>query len=299
MRLGKGYKRAARRFGIAALLVMAPVWLTACGTRGNDTGAAAEGPSSPLSSPSASVAAPPSSASASASAASPAPSETAPSPAATGAAAATFAGADGGEVKLPLIGVPTEYGVDEGDAPPTLLPTHDLPVQSFDIPPDQASRLALYWMNLGYSDEGFMMLAPRDWTAKGGVGANGSFSLDIVDPSDAGSFLGTYDTGGGCQGCAIQSIGSYFPKLAKWAEEQGFGTDQPMTYVKSASKGEHMLEFEQASEDGQKGHAILGAAYEEHEGGALFRVARTGYAEDERALAETMISYYEWLYGGQ
>lgn len=298
--------RTARRIGIAALLVMAPVWLSACGAQEDvNAGAmasaampAAEADSKPA--PSLETAAQASAGQTSEDASSPSeqavPSPAVPAAEQGAARTVTFAGADGAEVTLPLIGVPTDYGVDMGDGPPSLLPAAELAAQAFVVPADQAGELALFWMNLGYEARGFMMLAPKGWSVRGSVGANGSFGMHAEHPSDAGQFLDTIDTAGGCQGCAIANIGAYFPDMAKWAEEQGFTPDRPMVYLKTRDIGERMIEFEQSPEPRAAGYGVLGAAYEEHDGGALFRTARTGYAKDGRSLAETMIAYYEWMY---
>ncbi|MEK0314372.1 DUF4850 domain-containing protein [Cohnella sp. 56] len=297
--------RTARRIGIAALLVMAPVWLSACGAKEDARTAVDSAWSASM------VLLPDEGASPTAAAGSPGQESAGQAPEAGQASASppalpaaeqgaartvTFAGADGAEVTLPLIGVPTDYGVDMGGGPPSLLPAAELAAQAVVVPADQAGELALFWMNLGYEDRGFMMLAPKGWSVRGSVGANGSFGMHAEHPSDAGQFLDTIDTAGGCQGCAIANIGAYFPDLAKWAEEQGFTPDRPMDYLKTRDIGERMIEFEQSHEPAADGYGVLGAAYEEHEGGALFRTARTGYAQDGRALAETMIAYYEWMY---
>lgn len=304
--------KAARRIVIAALFVMAPAWLSACGNNnGADQAQTAKETVAAVSGTTAAGAAPvdePSSGAPEvdslADAVSPSPASSPSSlTAATSASVSRTIMFDGetGEaaVSLPLVGVPTAYGVDgDGDGePPSLLPESDLPAQGFVVPKKLASKLAVYWMNLGYDNQGFMMLAPRDWTVTGSVGANGSFGMHAENSVDAGQFLDTIDTAGSCQGCAIADIGAYFPELAKWAEEQGFPADTPKTYLSSKPIGDRMIEFTETSDNGRDGYGVLGAAYEEHEGGSLFRTARTGYAQEDRAVAETMIAFYEWMYG--
>lgn len=253
---------AARRIVIAALFVMAPAWLSACGAK---NGTEETRTAAPKTSESRTV---------------------------------TFGDVAGKTaVTLPLIGVPTEYGVDGNGSPPSILPAADLPAQAFAVPRDLASELAVYWMNLGYDEKGFMMLAPKEWTVKGVVGADGSFGMHAEDPADPGRFLDTVDTAGGCQGCAIADIGAYFPELAKWAEEQGFPAESPKAYLTAKLVGDRMIEFMEVPGEGHGGYGVLGAAYEEHEGGSLFRSARTGFDESDQALAETMIAFYKWMYG--
>lgn len=303
---------AARRIVIAALFVMAPAWLGACGAKngaeearnvatdavivqGTPTAgnASAVDPASDESM----KGGPTAIASAAASAA-PTAAERAAAPNASESRTITFGGADGkAAVTLPLIGVPTEYGVDVEGSSTSILPVADLPAQAFVVPKELASKLAVYWMNLGYDERGFMMLAPKGWMASGVVGADGSFGLHAADPADPGRFLDTIDTAGGCQGCAIADIGAYFPKLAKWAEEQGFPAESPKAYLTSKRVGDRMIEFTESPGEGHGGYGVLGAAYEEHEGGSLFRSARTGYAESDQAVAETMIAFYTWMYG--
>ncbi|MFC3798380.1 DUF4850 domain-containing protein [Cohnella sp. GCM10012308] len=265
--------RTARRVAIAALFVMAPAWLSACNANDN----AEKALTSPAS----------------------ASFESGPVHSASGASRRVTFDDEAGKaaVSLPLVGVPTEYGVDVDGSPPTILPAADLPAQGFVVPKKLASRLAVYWMNLGYEGRGFMMLAPKGWTVTGSVGANGSFGMHAENPADAGQFLDTIDTAGSCQGCAIADIGAYFPELAEWAEEQGFPADKPKAYLSSKPVGDRMIEFTEAPGNDRGGYGVLGAAYEEHEGGSLFRTARTGYAEADQAVAETMIAFYEWMYG--
>ncbi|MDG0813738.1 DUF4850 domain-containing protein [Cohnella rhizosphaerae] len=276
--------RTARRVAIAALFVMAPAWLSAC----SGDGAVPIG-----SAPSSGSTAPGSSSAETA-------SDRTTASAANVSRTVTFDGETGkAAVSLPLIGVPTEYGVDESGEPPSLLPAADLPSQGFVVPDKLASKLAVYWMNLGYDDRGFMMLAPKGWKVTGSVGANGSFGMHGENPADAEQFLDTVDTAGSCQGCAIADIGAYFPELAKWAEDQGFPADKPKAYLSSKPIGDRMIEFTEAPGNANGKYGVLGAAYEEHQGGSLFRTARTGHAKADQAVAETMIAFYEWMYGGR
>ncbi|SMF79701.1 protein of unknown function [Paenibacillus uliginis N3/975] len=39
------------------------------------------------------------------------------------------------------------------------------------------------------------------------------------------------DTAGSCQGCAISSIGTYFPDRAEWANKQGFTVFEPLSFT--------------------------------------------------------------------
>ncbi|WP_040952482.1 DUF4850 domain-containing protein [Gorillibacterium massiliense] len=196
-------------------------------------------------------------------------------------------------VQLPLIGVETTYSADSGDAPPSITPPDPLPTVAFRIPAEQAGKLAAFWMNLGYGGQGMLIIAPKDWIASGAtVGANGSFGINLVNPVDNHEGLSTMDTAGGCQGCAISSIGSYFPKLSKWAEDQSFPGD-PLSYLNYKMIGEHEIEYELKNKN--NGYVTRGTAYERHEGGAWFGGIELSISKDRNDLAQTMLSYYEFM----
>ncbi len=199
-------------------------------------------------------------------------------------------------VKLPLYGAEAAFGVDT-ESPPSIVPEAPLEKVTFRIPEDQADSLAAYWMNLGFDGQGFLVVAPRGWIAKEAtVGANGSYRLELMNPDDDKESLVAYDTGGGCQGCAISSIGSYFPKLRDWAEEQSFPGD-PMPYTDSKTIGDSVIEFSLASE--RKGYATRGAAYERHGGeeGARFGSMSLSAKEERKDLTDSILSFFETVYG--
>ncbi|MBB6695591.1 DUF4850 domain-containing protein [Cohnella xylanilytica] len=199
-------------------------------------------------------------------------------------------------VKLPLYGAEAAFGVDNG-SPPSIVPEAPLATVAFRIPEDQADSLAAYWMNLGFDGQGYLVVAPRGWIVKEAtVGANGSYRFELMNPDDDKESLVAYDTGGGCQGCAISSIGSYFPKLRDWAEEQSFPGD-PMPYTDSKTIGDSVIEFSLASE--QKGYATRGAAYEQHGGeeGARFGSMTLSAKEELKDLNDSILSFFETVYG--
>ncbi|MBB6672310.1 DUF4850 domain-containing protein [Cohnella nanjingensis] len=203
--------------------------------------------------------------------------------------------------KLPLFGMKqVTYGADDGANAYKTVPDQPLPAVGFDIPPAQQKALAAYWLDIDARGYALLMLGPAAWTkASGAVGANGSFGIRLENAEDALEYLATYDTAGGCQGCAISSIGLYFPELAKWADEQGFSVEPSgeAPYIRAKAYGKHMITFEAKSD--KAGYVRLGAAYQEHDGGgAWFRSMTIQVKKASKPLAETIVAYYTKMYGG-
>lgn len=199
------------------------------------------------------------------------------------------------EIRLPLIAIAAKYGVDYPD-PPAVAPTQALPVISFSIPADQQKRLAVYWVSTSVNgDQGILLLGPRGWKAESAeIGANGSIYIGLVNPDDPEERISYDDTAGGCQGCAISSIGTYFPSLREWADSFDFpGTPVEFTWQKELSV--NVMAYAKAHE--RAGYETNGAAFQEHEEGAWFRKMEMSHTQEHHSLATTLLNFFIALYG--
>jgi hypothetical protein len=148
----------------------------------------------------------------------------------------TFVEDNGTTVILPVIGIKSQYGVSF-PTHPSVNPTSQIPPIHFNIPSSQVSQLAAYWVNEGTdSNQGFLFLGPRGWIATSAlIGADGSESFTIQSPTDVTQKL-TVSDDGGCAGCSISDIATYFPNMQQWAAQQGFPTQSPVAF-----KGEYQI----------------------------------------------------------
>lgn len=201
---------------------------------------------------------------------------------------------DGGgpEVKLPLFGIAAAYYVAYGPTAPAVVPSSPLPEISFAIPEDQQDWLAAFWVNQGRDgDHGILLLGPRGWRpVEAGVGADGSIGIVLENPDDPAEKLTYHDTSGGCQGCAIANIATYFPSLRKWAEDQAFpGTE--MKFKHQSLLGPRIMSY--SKEHADPGYEINGVAYQQHgEGDAWFRLEEMSSAAARHRLAETVLEFF-------
>nr|WP_246246180.1 DUF4850 domain-containing protein [Paenibacillus lemnae] len=147
-----------------------------------------------------------------------------------------FSDTDGNQVPLPLRIIKAELHVDDGtneDLHPFSIPD----AVNYKIPPEVKDALQAV---LVYRDDmmsGYVLLAPIGWDASASVGANGSFGVTLTNPANKEQSLRFSDTAGSCQGCAINSIGTYFPEQAGWAEEQGFAVYEPLSFADWEQRG--------------------------------------------------------------
>jgi hypothetical protein len=126
------------------------------------------------------------------------------------------------------------------------------------------------------------------------VGADGSFGITLENPEDTKETLKYSDTYGGCQGCAISKIATYFPSLRNWAEDQGFmGTE--MKFQQQALLNPHIMAY--SKEHTNRNYEINGAAYQQHEqGDAWFRMEEMSSAASKHQIAATVLNYFVNLY---
>ncbi|MFP4975024.1 DUF4850 domain-containing protein [Paenibacillus sp. CN-4] len=149
---------------------------------------------------------------------------------------------EGGQISLPLYSIEASYGVDiKGDGTdPSVTPVTPLSAVDFAIMPDQAEGLAAYWMNDGDDKHGYLLIAPRGWrSTDSGVGANASYGFHLRNPDNPRERLDYMDTAGSCGGCAIYSIGQYFPELAGWSAEKGMEVYEKLDFVTQEQDGDY------------------------------------------------------------
>lgn len=201
----------------------------------------------------------------------------------------------GAKEELPLFGVAATYGVDSG-FPPAVVPSSPLPEIPFVIPANQRDRLAVYWVNTGGdSEHGILLLGPAGWEpVEAEVGANGSIGVSLENPEEPEEKLIYRDTAGGCQGCAIASMATYFPTLREWAEEQGFpGTE--MKFRKQTLLSPRIISY--SREHTEAAYEINGVAYQQHEeGNAWFRMEEMSSAASKHELAATILNFFVEIY---
>ncbi|WP_426446265.1 DUF4850 domain-containing protein [Paenibacillus sp. S-38] len=131
-----------------------------------------------------------------------------------------------GEAKfeVPVVCVQANYGADPEGV--TLCPPEPLTCKDYRLTVREARGMAMYWMSTGYGG-GISLLAPADWSVFEAVmGANGSVGFSVQHPKDPKQMI-VYSDSGGCQGCVVPNIATFFPEMAKWAEEQGYILEGP------------------------------------------------------------------------
>lgn len=203
-----------------------------------------------------------------------------------------FRGQDGSAAALPLNCVAAQYGADEPGTSPQVEPKSKLPAVDYAIPRGLQDQLAAYWMNLDGSggEIGLLFVAPRGWEpANADVGADGSAGIRLQNPRDPDQYV-SLSTIPACQGCAISAIGTYFPDLRQWAEDQAFpGTD--MAFVDRRMLDAHTVAYSKQAAAGS-GYAVKGIAYERHgDGGGAFGAGEAQLDATRPDLAETILHF--------
>lgn len=154
----------------------------------------------------------------------------------------SFVYSGGEQVSLPLYSIEASYGIDiKGDGTaPSVTPVSPLSAVDSAIMPDQAEGLAAYWMNAGDDKRGYLLIAPKGWRSAGSaVGANGSYGFHLRNPDNPRERLDYTDTAGSCYGCAMYSIGQYFPELAGWSAEKGMEVYEKLDFVTREQDGDY------------------------------------------------------------
>lgn len=195
------------------------------------------------------------------------------------------------DVKLPLFGIAATYGISN-TTEPAAFPSEPLPDVTYTIPDDQQDLLAVYWVNTGGDGEfGIMLLGPIGWRpVRADVGADASMVISLENPDDSNEKITYYDTSGGCQGCAISSIGAYFPSLRKWAEDQGF-TGEDVKFDSQTLLTPQIMAY--TKESSNKSYKINGVAYQQHEeGDAWFRNLEMSNTDSMVSLVTTILDFF-------
>ncbi|KIL39106.1 hypothetical protein SD70_21975 [Gordoniibacillus kamchatkensis] len=197
---------------------------------------------------------------------------------------------------LPLRCVQPNRGVDDPDHRPSLAPQAPLKLEAYTVPKELRSKLEAYWMNIFDDVHGVLLLAPKGWIVRAGgavVGANGSAGLQLEPPHPDGSYVRYFDNGG-CQGCAVPSIGTYFPELARWAEEQGFTPDQGPDFANRTPLSSQLMAYTlKPDKDRQETQLVTdGVAYQQHDGGAVFQLAEVRLPAAYKPLAAAILNAY-------
>lgn len=197
--------------------------------------------------------------------------------------------------QLPLRCIRANYGFDGPHGQPTLAPQQPIKVESYVIPSGLRKSLAAYWMNLGDNEHGVLLLAPKDWSLmSANVGANGSHSIRLVHPDDSEQFIDYFDKGG-CQGCLIPNISSYFPQLKSWAEEQGYVVNPRPEINKRTMLSPNLVAYHKQTE--RSGYALHGVAYQEHGGGGgVFRSEEVQLPASDKAIATVILNLFVALH---
>ncbi len=201
----------------------------------------------------------------------------------------TFAGKKD-QIVLPLYAISGDYGVNDQSV--TINPTLPLPVIDYEIPDKLSGKLAAYWMSMAGNSQGLLILGPIGWKAAAAEeGTNGSIRITLVNPSNPAEKL-DYEDSGACQGCTISAIGSYFPNLAKWADDQGFpGADYlPFQYRQLLSPDLTAYSLKTKSRDIETN----GVAYQNHaeSGNAIFHSETVTLPKQSHGLAALILNYF-------
>lgn len=205
--------------------------------------------------------------------------------------------ARGGTISyLPLYAIEASYGVDvKGNGePPAVTLTAPLPNIAFGVPPELAESLAFYWMNSGDDKRGYMILAPDGWRSAGSaVGANSSFAFRLENPDNPLEALDYSDTAGGCKGCAIASIGAYFPDMAEWAAQQGFADLEQLDFISRETINNYFIRY--SINDAASGALRHGIAFKQTAEGedVTFMKLDIHVPDSQSSLRETIIRFFQ------
>jgi|GEM_PF-3030898 len=203
-------------------------------------------------------------------------------------------GRSGATTRLPLYCVAADYGASEPGLAPAVRPKAPLPAVAFDIPQPLAPQLAAYWMSLNPSGggNGLLLIGPRRWELlSAAVGADGSADMAMQDPEDPHQRWKVF-TIPGCQGCAVSAIGTYFPSLGNWADDQGF-PGSPLPFAEQTPLDDHTIAY--SLKPDFPGETVQGMAFERHgEGGSAFAGAEMAAVDGLLPVIKTMKEY--WAY---
>ncbi|WP_379153590.1 DUF4850 domain-containing protein [Paenibacillus sp. sgz5001063] len=203
------------------------------------------------------------------------------------------------EIILPLTVMFSVPALEGGETHYTYPP---LPNMTYPLPPNMEGKLQAALVYKADTGSAYMLLAPAGWTASAVTGANGSYGVTFEDPEDPQQTLQYSDNAWGCQGCAVGSIGTYFPGKAKWADDYGI-TINPPEFTRQQVMGTEgpdarTVRYTGAAE--ARGYQTDGAAYyEEGEWGYLFRNLEltASPSSSGQSMIDTILSYFTTYHG--
>ncbi|ASA20798.1 DUF4850 domain-containing protein [Paenibacillus donghaensis] len=182
-------------------------------------------------------------------------------------------------------------------------PAKQLPAMTFPLPKDVEGRLEATWVTRPDLTTSYLLLAPAGWAAKVSIAENGSYGVTFQDPDNPAQSLKYTDNNWGCAGCAIGSIGSYFPDQASWADGMGFPVYEPLAFTKHQLLGESGADSRTARytlELNDQGIQHQGAAYYDvGEWGYLFRLLemKLSLQFSQSELVESILGFFAANHG--
>lgn len=206
-----------------------------------------------------------------------------------------FIESNGSTVTLPLVGIKTTYGISY-PTQPSVTPRTPLSPIRFNIPSSQINKLSLYWVNEG-GGSGFMFLGPRGWfPTTSEIGADGSELFKLQSPMDITQTMTVTDDGG-CAGCTISDIGSYFPGESSWAAKMGFpvttfGSNPSFHYRQRISPSTMVYSLIPR----QPGYQTNGVAYMQSSGNMFFGREQITMPTSDHTLETTILNFYLGFY---
>lgn len=217
----------------------------------------------------------------------------------------TFPGTNGEEVKIPLQITKAKLSVDSDDrVRVTDPPSFNLVEMSYRIPPEMKDKLQAVLVYRPDRVGGYLLLAPAGWKASAIVGANGSYGVTLIHPGNKEQTLVFSDSAGSCQGCTINSIGTYFPNKAKWADQRGFTVYDPLIFAEWNQLGTTGPDARTAvyTTDSEDGYFKNGAVYyEKNDGGNWFTFRQLEFRLSQESSSDdsydTVIDFFKVHHG--
>lgn len=177
-----------------------------------------------------------------------------------------FKGNNGNIVILPIEPVKTSYGMGDGKERFPQYPTNPISPIQYDISASQAHRLAVYWM-YGWYQYSEMIIGPRGWKASGGIGADGSSSIELTDPNNK-KYTMVFWQDAKDEGSIANDISYFFPDQRKTMEKWWggqltiFSSTNGIPIVYRSMINDHKLAYQ--LKDGANGVAIYNKSYIEY-----------------------------------
>ncbi|WP_162551258.1 DUF4850 domain-containing protein [Paenibacillus tepidiphilus] len=207
-----------------------------------------------------------------------------------------FPAAEGGAgtVPLPLSTILAVPSVDDGSQPSTAEPP-GLPEMTDALPAGLMGELQAALVYHAVGGSGYLLLAPKGWQASAVIGANGSYGTTFTDPENPQQTLHYTDNNWGCHGCAVVTIGSYFPGKTAWAESYGYSME-PLNFTRQEVLGpeQRMVRYTEAAD--ADGYVKEGALYyEEGEWGYHIRRLEFTLSPDSvmDGTRDTVLSFFQ------